>query len=281
MLRARPSARILDARDLNAALDLCAQQPEDNVFVAARLQEGALDGSTTQVVGVEEDGKLVALCSAGANLVPVATTPRTRNAMLDRVSRTRRRTASLLGPAEQVLPLWELLEDQWGAARSVRSPQPHLASSVPPSTYGVSADPRVRPALPSEVDLVLPAAEHMFTAEIGYPPYRGSSRAYRAIIARLVEQRHTYVVVENDRVIFKADLGSVALGCAQIQGVWVQPELRGQGFGTAAMAAVLEQVLAGVAQTATLYVNHYNAPARATYERIGMQQIGSFATVLL
>jgi hypothetical protein len=38
----------------------------------------------------------------------------------------------------------------------------------------------VRFARLEEVDIVMPAAAAMFTDEIGYPPYRGSSRGYRA-----------------------------------------------------------------------------------------------------
>jgi hypothetical protein len=33
-------------------------------------------------------------------------------------------------------------------------------------------------------------------------------------------------------------------------------------------------------RTASLYVNAYNAPARAVYHRVGFTQVGSFATVL-
>ncbi len=159
--------------------------------------------------------------------------------------------------------------------------QPHLSTSTPPSALGIAIDDRVRPARSDEVDAVLPAAAHMFTAEIGYPPYRGSSRSYRILIERLVERGHTYVIVQNGDVIFKADIGSVGLGCAQLQGVWLAPHLRGQGLGTAAMAGVVEHVLAEIAPTATLYVNDYNTAAKAMYERIGMTRIGTFATVLL
>jgi predicted GNAT family acetyltransferase len=81
--------------------------------------------------------------------------------------------------------------------------------------------------------------------------------------------------------VFKADVGSVALGVAQIQGVWLAPSWRGQGFAEPAMAAVVETVLSEIAPTATLYVNDFNAPARATYRQIGFTEIGTFATVLL
>ena len=53
-----------------------------------------------------------------------------------------------------------------------------------PSELGLELDERVRPATADEVDLVMPAAAHMFTAEIGYPPYTGSGHAYRNALWR-------------------------------------------------------------------------------------------------
>ncbi|HNQ08282.1 MAG TPA: GNAT family N-acetyltransferase [Tetrasphaera sp.] len=281
MLRTRTPTRLLTSSDRDAVLELCARHPADNVFPAARILEGALLSASTPVLGYHEDGQLAAVCFAGANVVPVETDSRARLALADRVRRWQRRTASLLGPADQVMGLWADFEGQWSPARSVRSVQPHLATSQSPRAFGVTPDPRVRPARMSELDAVLVAAEHMFTHEIGYPPYRGSARAYRSILARLIDRSHTFVIIERGEVIFKADVGSAALGCAQIQGVWVAPRLRGQGLGTVGMAGVVEHVHALIAPTATLYVNHFNSAARATYERIGMRQIGTFATVLL
>jgi predicted GNAT family acetyltransferase len=150
-----------------------------------------------------------------------------------------------------------------------------------PSELGLELDPRVRPARPDEVDLVLPAAAHMFTGEIGYAPFTGSGHAYRMSLLALIERQHTYVVVEDDEVVFKADIGSVALGCAQIQGVWLAPHLRGRGLAVPAMAAVVEQVMDARAPWVTLYVNDFNASARATYARVGFEDVGSFTTVLL
>ena len=74
--------------------------------------------------------------------------------------------------------------------------------------------------------------------------------------------------VDRGRVLFKADVGSVGVDAAQIQGVWLAPHLRGQGLATPLMAAVTSAVLRGVASEATLYVNDFNAAAIATYEAV-------------
>ena len=121
----------------------------------------------------------------------------------------------------------------------------------------------------------------MFTEEIGYPPYWGSGTAYRQGIAGLIGRGHTFVRVEGGQVVFKADVGSLALGCAQVQGVWLHPRLRGRGLSVPAMASVVEQVLSSMADEVSLYVNDFNAAARATYARCGFHEAGAFTTVLL
>lgn len=281
MLRTRSPIRPLGRDDRDQALELCARDLTTNVFVAARIIEGALDNRYGTLLGLRREGDLEAMCWVSANVVPVHTDAESSAVFADRIRRQRSRCASILGPAELVGPLWSSLEPTWSPVRTVRADQPLMATRTPPSVHGIRLDSRVRPARRDEVDIVLPASAHMFTAEIGYAPYAGSPRNYRAAIAALVERGHTYVVVEGGRVLFKADVGSVALGCAQVQGVWLSPELRGQGLAVPMMAAVVEQIMMDDVDVVTLYVNDFNAAARATYRRIGMTDIGTFSTILL
>lgn len=281
MLRTRNPVHALSPSDRDAALEVCARNLPANVFVAARILEGVLSSQPGTLLGYKESGQLEALCWSSANLVPVETDDRLVPYFADRVRRWRRHCASILGPADQVAELWRELSSAWGPARAVRPRQPLMSTHTRPSELGLDLDPRVRPATAGEVDLVMPAAAHMFEGEIGYPPYSGSGAAYRSALLALIDRQHTYVIVEDDEVIFKADVGSVALGCAQIQGVWLSPRLRGQGLSVPAMAAVVEQVMTSRARWVTLYVNDFNISARATYARVGFEDVGTFSTVLL
>ena len=65
-----------------------------------------------------------------------------------------------------------------------------------------------------------------------------------------------------------------------IQGVWVDPEHRGRGLAVPCMAATVALARQYV-PTVSLYVNSFNAPALATYRRVGFRRHGDFATVLL
>jgi hypothetical protein len=82
-------------------------------------------------------------------------------------------------------------------------------------------------------------------------------------------------------VVFKAEAGIVGGGVAEIQGVWVQPTLRGRGFGRAGVAEVVDLVQDGLAPTVSLYVNDYNDRAIRAYEAVGFQRVGTFATVMV
>jgi predicted GNAT family acetyltransferase len=270
----------LTTADRDQALEVCARDTRTNVFVAARILEGVLATSPGAVLGYGDGSALQAICWVSANLVPVGCDAQALAAFATKVRRWRRHCSSLFGPADMVLPLWEDLRSTWGKPRDVRSHQPVLATATP-VPQGVPCDPQVRRARFDEVDLVMPAAAAMFSEEIGYPPYWGSGQVYRQGIASLIRRGHTFVRVDEGEVVFKADVGSVALGVAQIQGVWVAPGWRGQGVAVPAMAAVVEQVRAEIAAVVTLYVNDFNAPARATYAHVGFTEIGSFATVLM
>ncbi|RIK14876.1 MAG: DUF4081 domain-containing protein [Acidobacteria bacterium] len=279
MLRSLGAVRALGTRDVEDALEVCAVDPVTNVFVAARIVESGLAGTRGPLFGYDAGGER-ALCWCSANVVPVEASSRALGALATKVVRRRTWASSVFGPADQVMDLWGRLERTWGRPREVR-PNQYVMTMTGAAPTRVVPDPAVRPASPEELDVVVPAATAMFTEEIGYPPYQGSGVAYRRGVAGLIERGHTLVRVEEGEVVFKADLGSVALGVAQVQGVWVHPRWRGQGLAAPAMAAVVEHARRHVAPTVTLYVNDFNEPAVRTYQRVGFERTGTFATVLL
>ncbi len=281
MLRTTSPVGAVARADRDEAIALCAQHPLENVFVANKIRQGSLHSTPGALWGYRVDGRLESLLWTGSNLVPVELTVEASDAFAERIITTRRHCASIFGPRDAVGDLWRRIGGAWGPARSLRSHQPLMASSTRPLQAGIPIDPFVRFATPDETDAVLPAAAHMFTEEIGYPPYYGSPRGYRQGVAALIAARHTVVRVECGEVVFKADVGSTAYGVAQVQGVWLHPDLRGRGMAAPAMAAATQLFMTEVAPTLSLYVNDFNIAARATYLRCGFREVGSFATVLM
>ena len=223
-------------------------------------------------------GRIQGLCFSGPNLIPLRGNAAALRSFADRALRRQRICSSLVGPAEQVLGLWEELTPEWGEAREVRNEQPLMALDSLPRLPG---DPGVRAVRPEELDRYLPAAIAMFIEEVGVDPRAGDGGAsYRARVAELIAGGRAFARFEGGEVVFKAEIGAMSATVGQIQGVWVHPDRRGEGLGAIGTAAVVTRLVRGMGRTASLYVNAYNAPALAAYRKIGFQQVGEYATVL-
>lgn len=282
MLWSSRAVRPLVRDDVPEALDLLAHHPAHNVYVAARLLEADLARRHRHALVYAPASRIEAVCWTAANVVPSTGPAGAAEAFGAKVRRHQAQFSSVFGPAEMVAPLWSEVQAYWRPPGDVRPHQLLMTIGVDEPLLA-TPDSRLRAARVDEIDVVLPAAEAMFTEEIGYRPYQGPSgrMAYRQSNTSLLEKRRFVVVIEDGRVVFKAEFGSVALGACQVQGVWVAPDVRGRGLAAPAMAGVVEYARRHVAPLVSLYVNDYNLAAVRTYERVGFQVVGEFMTVLL
>lgn len=288
----RTGAAVLGDADVPAALAVCATDPVGSVLAATRLEAARVQGvrqAGGELWGYAEDDVLLAVCWVGANLVPVlgpvdddvAGRALTAFAALGR--ERGRRCSSIVGPADAVLGLWSRLRGVWPVEREVRAHQPSMVLDRDPL---VVPDPRVRRSRVDEYDIVLPACLRMFTEEVGYSPASGPGGPYEVRVRRLVEDGRSFVHVDREsgwrrpRVVFKAEVAAVAGGVAQVQGVWVDPDRRGERLSEGGMAAVARVARAEIAPTVSLYVNGYNTRAVRAYQAVGFREVGAYATVL-
>jgi predicted GNAT family acetyltransferase len=274
------SLRVLRSSDLDQTLAVLGRDPVANVFVESRVRSVGLDPMRLggEMWGHVVDGRIEAVCHAGANLVPAEAGPEAIAAFVDRARRQGRRCASIVGPREMVAPMWEQLEPLWGSARDVRPRQPVMATAT---RSPVPVDAAVRRVRPDEVDTVLPACVAMFTEEVGVSPTAvDGGAAYRARVVELIRAGRSFARIDDGRVVFKAEIGAASPTACQVQGVWVDPELRGRGLSIGGMAAVVDLALHDVAPTVSLYVNDFNTAARAAYRRVGLRDVGTFMSVL-
>jgi len=273
--------RALDGHSIDLVKILIEQDPVRHCFLAARLEQtkqSKFRPSYPDLLGYFDDGNLKSVLMTGANIVPVNTSLIARQEFATVLNRSGRRSSSIVGPVEEVLDLWSRVSTSWGPAREVRSNQPVLSMRTNSS---VEIDHDVRYSNLSDLEDLVPACIAMFTEEVGISPtINGGGNAYRNRISELVSSRRSFVKYLGSELVFKAEIGTVGAGVAQIQGVWVKPEHRGKGISVSAMAAVVKLVLADVAPVVSLYVNDYNEVALKTYRSVGFEQVDTFATVL-
>jgi len=81
-------------------------------------------------------------------------------------------------------------------------------------------------------------------------------------------------------VVFKAEVAHATPHAAQVQGVWVAPDRRGEGLAARGVAAVVAACRREIAPVVSLYANIWNEPALRSYRKVGFHQTGTFATVM-
>lgn len=303
----------LQRRELASARDLCLADEVAHVMPLMQVEAAVASGSVaTGLWGVHRRSRwsreLAGLVWVGANLTSVLPDDDPQEAddiradvaaaLVARVARP----AAMVGPAQVTLDLWGRVESRWGPAREVRPRQASMvmdrdpassADALPEGIESLQVEPlqveslQVEPLRRATMDdypLLLPAAVHMFRGEVGYDPMKHGRAAYEQRLQQLVHSGRALVQmgwVEGRRdVVFKADVGVVGGRVAQIQGVWVNPALRGRGLGVAGMAQLVRLVRADVAPVVSLYVNDFNEPALRAYRTVGFREVGTFATVM-
>ena len=279
-MRTGSSVRVLGPADVAAGLQVIARDPVVNVFADYRTRLTQLDPRWLggEMWGFHRDEELVAMCHVGANLVPVGDDEEALDAFAARAAELSPRSSTIVGPRAQVERLWRGIGESWSAPREERWDQPHLEISEPPS---VPVDPAVRRTTREQSRVLYPACVAMYTEEVGISPeVDGGRDLYRARVNQLIGRGWSFSRIEAGRVLFKAEVACASPRACQIQGVYVDPELRGQGLATAGMAAVVELCLAEIAPTVSLYVNAHNAAARAAYARVGFAQSETFSTIM-
>ncbi len=289
-------ARVLQESDLASALRLCALDPVGTVLAATRVEAAIARGLWSvggQFWGYFRDERLIAFCWVGANLSPVV--PDADAEALDAFAVLAlthgRRCSSIVGEAEIVLALWGRLARDWSRPREIRADQPSLMIDHAPL---IAPDPLVVRSSPSDFPLLLPACVAMFEEEVGYSPVSGPGGPYESRVRMLVGTGMSYSRIDDGpagtgvparsqvrrEVVFKAEIGAVAGGVAQVQGVWVPPKHRGHRLSESGMAAVVTAARRDIAPVVSLYVNGYNTRALSAYRAVGFRQVGTFATVL-
>ena len=280
MLSTRHGVRPLGTPDLDAFLALTGRNPVVNVFADHRARTTNLEPRWLggEMWGRFDGGDLVAACHVGANLVPVEATPDDARAFGERALTRGRSVSTIVGPHEPVEVFWNTVATGWGRPRELRWHQPHLELDHAPLVEG---HPDVRRTTRADLELLYPACVAMYTEEVGVSPEAGGgTELYRARVQQLISRGWSFAQFEGDRLVFKAEVACASPFAAQIQGVFVPPERRGEGLAVSGMAAVVDLVRREIAPTVSLYVNEWNTPARRAYERVGFRETTRFSTVM-
>ena len=247
-------------------LEFCAREPIERVF----LEDVARRGLGQFVAAEAPDGSLASLCHIGANLVPSGV-----DCGVYAHAAAEGRSRMIIGEAGAVTSLWEAARHALPRPREDRLHQPVyvLDESPEPGETGL------RPALAADVDRLVPACAAAHELELGVDPLLRDAEGFRWRTSAQVDEGRSWLWLEDDVVLFKAEASAWTPHAVQIQQVWTDPEARRRGHAIRGMRDLC-RLLLETTPAVTLFVRSENAAAIALYEALGMKRALEYRSVL-
>src|SRR6185437_424411 len=186
-------------------------------------------------------------------------------------------THMLMGEQDGVQMFWEFYAGRQAEMR--KNCREHLLELRMPVELRNEV-PDLRLATPDDLELIVPIHAQMAFEESGANPLESDALGFRQRYLRRIEKQRSWVRIENDNVVFKAEVVSETPHVAYLEGVWVNPDNRSQGQGTDCVLQLSKHLLSH-SESVCLFVNEENTSALRFYERMGFRDKDSFDTIFL
>jgi uncharacterized protein len=250
---------------LEQILEFCAEDPVERVFLEDVARRGL--GHFTALA---DNRRLTALCHVGANVVPSGV-----DCGRFAPAAARGRARMIIGDERAVTELWGQLEPRMPSPRDDRPGQPVYAISERPPP----GDTALRPATEQDFELLLPACAVAHLEEIGIDPMVRDPEGFRWRTRSQIQEGRSWLWVEGETILFKAEASAWTPSAVQVQQVWVDPPARNKGYAQRGMRDLCRLLLDRV-PAVCLFVRPENAPAIKVYEAIGMKRHGSYRSLI-
>jgi ribosomal protein S18 acetylase RimI-like enzyme len=258
-------AQLIRRPSHDAVLDFCAEEPIERVFLEDVARRGL-----GRFSALAEDRRLVAICHAGANLVPSGSGAA---AFADLAARSRPRM--IVGEERAVGELWGAVSSRLPAPLDDRPGQPVYVVETPPAA-GRSG---LRRARLTDLELLVPACAAAYLEEVGVDAHRRDPALSEWRTRAQIEAGRSWLWTEGSRILFKAEASAWTEHAVQLQQVWVEPGLRGRGYAKQALADLLGLLLEST-PAVCLFVRPDNSPAIGLYESLGMRRTIAYRSLI-
>lgn len=260
------------------ALEFLRECPVHTVLMSGRIRDHGLESYWNRgkfYASRSARGELQGVALIGHHIIFAACSEASLAAFAHQARRCPD-TRIILGEQEAVARFWP----HYAGANSPLTATRYLMleqTSLPATNYEVNG---LRPATFADLNYVLDAHALMVEAERGSNPLKVDAAGFRERLAQRVAQGRAWVWVEDGRLIFKADVISETPDVFYLEGIYVNPADRGQGYGLRCLTHLSRQLLKRT-KSVCLLVNEQNQSAQNLYRRAGFKLHSMYNTVHL
>jgi len=269
----------LTETDTNEVLAFLAERPIHTVCMTGMIRDNGLESELNRGTFFgcrNSEGRLEGVALIGhATLIET----RTRGAVreLAQTAQLYPRLHMIMAEQEKVEEFWNhYADDGQPMRRACRELLFELKSAidVPGSAEGL------RLATIDDLRLIAPVHAAMAEIESGVNPLEKDREGFLRRCTRRIEKNRVWVVIEDGRLIFKADVQAETPEVIYLEGVYVAPEERGSGFARKCFTQLCETLLTTTRSICVL-ANEENERAHAFYRLCGFRCVSKYDTVFL
>ncbi len=198
-------------------------------------------------------------------------------AALAQVARECPNTHMIMGEKERVADFWSHYSDT-GRKQRLACREWLFELTLPDEAREPFAG--LRPATVDELELVMPIQAELAYAESGINPTDVDPVGFRKRCLRRIEQGRTWVLVENNLLVFKADVISKTPEVIYLEGVWLREDCRNKNLGKRLMSELMRRLLENT-KSVCLLVNETNEWAQGFYRKCGFNFRATYETIFL
>ena len=269
----------LAEEDRNEVLAFLAERPLHTVFLAGFIRDNGLVSPHNRGTFYgcrNSEGRLEGVALVGhATLVEA----RTARAMQEfgLVAQSYQRTHLILGEKDKIEQFWSYYADQ---GQELRLACRELLFEVRRPMQMQEEVAGLRHATLADLDQIAPVQAAMAECESGINPLEVDPEGFRARCMRRIEMGRVWVLEEEGRLIFKADVQSDTPDVVYLEGVWVDPAERGKGTGRKCLRKLCRDLLTRTKSVCVL-VNERHERAHTFYRRCNFKMRGVYDSIFL
>jgi len=138
----------------------------------------------------------------------------------------------------------------------------------------------VRIADASELEQIAVAHDEVAFIESGSSPLAKDREGFLKRCLKRIRRKRTFVVFENGKLIFKADIVAETSQVVYLEGIYVAPEYRGQSVGSSCLANLALQLMERV-ENVCLLSNIEFKNAHRSFAKAGFKNTDSCQTIFV
>jgi predicted GNAT family acetyltransferase len=265
--------------DRNEVLAFLAERPVHTVCLAGFIRDNGLVSPHNRGTFYgcrNSEGRLEGVALIGhATLIEARTVRAMEEFGL--VAQGYQRTHMILGEKDKVEQFWNYYADE---GQEMRLACRELLFEL---RYAMQVRDEVdglRRATLEDLDKIAPVQASMAEEESGKNPMEIDPDGFLARCARRIEMGRVWLLEEDGRLVFKADIQADTPDVVYLEGVWVNPSERGKGIGRQCLRQLCQDLLVRTKSVCVL-VNEENQRAHTFYRMCNFKMRGVYDSIFL